>query len=56
MWWGGCGGSGGHYAPTLAKAIVDGNAAGANAQINLAGILVGNPYTNPFENDIGNDP
>jgi hypothetical protein len=37
----------------LAKAILDGNAAGANPQIPLAGILVGNPYTNPFENDIG---
>jgi len=43
---------GGHYAPTLAKAIVDGNKAGKNPQINLKGFAVGNPYTDPEENSI----
>jgi len=44
---------GGHYMPTLALAIVEGNAAGQNPTINFKGVLVGNPFTDPFENDIG---
>ena len=40
---------GGHYVPTLAKAILDGNvglAQGAPGYINLEGIMVGNAWTN----------
>jgi len=44
---------GGHYAPTLARAILSGNAAAQNPYINLKGIMVGNPFTNNFENSIG---
>jgi serine carboxypeptidase-like clade 2 len=36
---------GGHYVPSFAKAIVDGNAAGGNAQLNIRGFLVGNAWT-----------
>ncbi|KAJ1425470.1 peptidase S10, serine carboxypeptidase, partial [Ochromonadaceae sp. CCMP2298] len=39
---------GGHYMPTLAKEIVDMNAAGANPIINFKGFAVGNPYTTPY--------
>eukprot|EP00238_Polyblepharides_amylifera_P001590 CAMPEP_0196571802 /NCGR_PEP_ID=MMETSP1081-20130531/1939_1 /TAXON_ID=36882 /ORGANISM="Pyramimonas amylifera, Strain CCMP720" /LENGTH=553 /DNA_ID=CAMNT_0041888893 /DNA_START=167 /DNA_END=1828 /DNA_ORIENTATION=+ len=45
---------GGHYMPMLAKELVDGNAiASADARVNFKGLLVGNPYTNPDENNIG---
>lgn len=36
---------GGHYMPTLAKEIVDKNAAGENPKINYKGFAVGNPAT-----------
>jgi len=36
---------GGHYMPTLAKKIVDGNTAGKAAKLNFKGFAVGNPYT-----------
>ena len=39
---------GGHYMPTLAKEIVDQNAAGTNPKINFMGFAVGNPYTTPY--------
>lgn len=39
---------GGHYMPTLAKEIVDQNAAGVNPKINFKGFAVGNPYTNVY--------
>lgn len=39
---------GGHYIPTLAKEIVDQNAAGANPKLNFKGFAVGNPYTNVY--------
>eukprot|EP01084_Bolivina_argentea_P106691 190869_1 len=41
---------GGHYMPTLAKYIVDHN---TNSAINFKGFAVGNPFTNPIENSIG---
>jgi len=44
---------GGHYAPTLAKTIVEGNNAGGNAIINFKGFLVGNPLTDMNENAYG---
>jgi len=44
---------GGHYMPTLAKAIVDGNSAGMNPKINFKGFAVGNPYTDPHSNQYG---
>jgi len=43
---------GGHYAPQLALAIVEGNLAGENQAVNFAGFLVGNPYTDPVSNSI----
>lgn len=43
---------GGHYMPTLAKAIVQGNNAGVNPVINFRGFAVGNPYTDPISNGI----
>jgi carboxypeptidase C (cathepsin A) len=39
---------GGHYMPTLAKQIVDSNAAGGNPKLNFKGFAVGNPYTDPY--------
>ena len=36
---------GGHYVPSFAKAIVDGNAAGGNPKLNIQGFLVGNAWT-----------
>ena len=39
---------GGHYMPTLAKQIVDANAAGGNPKLNFKGFAVGNPYTDPY--------
>jgi carboxypeptidase C (cathepsin A) len=39
---------GGHYMPTLAKQIVDSNAAGTNPIINFKGFAVGNPYTDTY--------
>jgi len=36
---------GGHYVPSFAKAIVDGNAAGGSPQLNIKGFLVGNAWT-----------
>jgi len=44
---------GGHYMPTLAKTIVDGNSAGKNKKINFKGFAVGNPWTDPISNNIG---
>ena len=41
---------GGHYMPTTAKYIVDNNKDNA---INFKGFLVGNPFTNPLENAVG---
>jgi carboxypeptidase C (cathepsin A) len=39
--------------PTLAEAIVNGNAAGKNAYINFKGFALGNPYTDPESNSYG---
>jgi len=39
---------GGHYMPTLAKQIVDENAAGTNPTLNFKGFAVGNPYTDNY--------
>lgn len=39
---------GGHYCPTLAKEVVDQNAAGNNPKINFKGFAVGNPYTDVY--------
>jgi carboxypeptidase C (cathepsin A) len=39
---------GGHYMPTLAKQIVDSNAAGNNPVLNFKGFAVGNPYTDVY--------
>jgi carboxypeptidase C (cathepsin A) len=39
---------GGHYMPTLAKQIVDMNAAGGNPKLNFKGFAVGNPYTDTY--------
>jgi serine carboxypeptidase-like clade 2 len=36
---------GGHYVPTEAAAVVRGNAAGGNPQLNLKGFFVGNAWT-----------
>merc|ERR1712087_891346 len=44
---------GGHYMPTLAQQIVLGNKAGGKPQINFKGFFVGNPYTDPVENEKG---
>ena len=39
---------GGHYMPTLAKEIVDQNAAGQNPKLNFKGFAVGNPFTETY--------
>lgn len=39
---------GGHYMPTLAKEIVDMNAAGGNPHLNFKGFAVGNPFTETY--------
>jgi carboxypeptidase C (cathepsin A) len=39
---------GGHYMPTLAKQIVDSNAAGVTPKLNFKGFAVGNPYTDVY--------
>jgi len=39
--------------PTLAQAIVDGNAANVNPKINFKGFMVGNPFTDPVTNNYG---
>lgn len=39
---------GGHYIPHLAKEILDKN----DGNINFRGFLVGNPYVDPFSNDV----
>lgn len=39
---------GGHYMPTLAKTIVDENAAGVNPKLNFKGFAVGNPFTTVY--------
>jgi carboxypeptidase C (cathepsin A) len=44
---------GGHYMPTLAQTIVEGNAAGKNPKIPFGGFMVGNPYTDPYSNRYG---
>eukprot|EP01084_Bolivina_argentea_P170974 296233_1 len=44
---------GGHYMPLLAQQIVEGNKAGNDPQINLKGILVGNPKTDAIEQTKG---
>lgn len=36
---------GGHYVPQLATALLDGNSAGKTPTVPLAGLLVGNPWT-----------
>jgi serine carboxypeptidase-like clade 2 len=40
---------GGHYIPHLAREILDRNTEGA---INFRGFLIGNPYVDPFSNDV----
>jgi carboxypeptidase C (cathepsin A) len=40
---------GGHYIPHLAKTILDKN---TDNSINFRGFLVGNPYVDPFSNDV----
>jgi carboxypeptidase C (cathepsin A) len=40
--------TGGHYIPTLAKQIVDENAAGTNPLLNFKGYAIGNPYINLY--------
>ena len=44
---------GGHYMPTLAKQIIDGNKAGNKPIINFKGVFVGNPSTDPYEHERG---
>jgi carboxypeptidase C (cathepsin A) len=44
---------GGHYMPTWAQAIVQGNAAGVNPKINFKGFMVGNPFTDQTSNNYG---
>eukprot|EP01083_Nonionella_stella_P007795 22426_1 len=44
---------GGHYMPTLAQQITLGNHAGNKPYVNFKGFFVGNPYTNPVENEKG---
>jgi len=44
---------GGHYMPTLAQQIELGNKAGGKPKVNLKGVFVGNPYTDPVENAKG---
>jgi len=44
---------GGHYIPTLTQAILKGNAQGINPNINFKGFFLGNPYTDPTENEYG---
>lgn len=44
---------GGHYMPMTAYQILTNNAAGTTPYINFEGLLVGNPYTDYFENRIG---
>jgi len=44
---------GGHYMPTLAQQITIGNKDGNNPQINFKGVFVGNPFTDPIENKVG---
>lgn len=43
----------GHYVPNLAKAILDGNANANDPQINLQGIMVGNPWTDATIDNLG---
>lgn len=44
---------GGHYMPLTALEVMKNNEAGATPHINLGGFMVGNPYTNGYENTIG---
>jgi len=44
---------GGHYMPTLAQQITIGNKEGKTPQINFKGVFVGNPFTDPIENKVG---
>ena len=44
---------GGHYAPELTLRIIQGNAEGSNAQINLQGMQVGNAWTDAVADNIG---
>eukprot|EP01137_Pigoraptor_chileana_P015432 Opistho-2@71350 len=43
----------GHYVPNLVKAIILSNDAGVNPHINLAGFLVGNPWTDASLDNYG---
>jgi len=44
---------GGHYMPLTALQIMEQNDAGATPEVQLKGFMVGNPYTNSVENNIG---
>ena len=44
---------GGHYMPLTALEIMKNNEAGYEPEINFKGFMVGNPYTNGYENTIG---
>merc|ERR550532_2486566 len=44
---------GGHYMPLTALEVMKNNEAGMAPHINLGGFMVGNPYTNGYENTIG---
>ena len=44
---------GGHYMPRTSLQILENNDAGVEPSVNFKGFLVGNPYTDSFENRIG---
>jgi len=44
---------GGHYMPLTALEVMKNNDAGMTPKVNLGGFMVGNPYTNGYENTIG---
>lgn len=44
---------GGHYVPMTSLVIMKNNLAGSTPEINFKGFLLGNPYTNEYENAYG---
>jgi carboxypeptidase C (cathepsin A) len=44
---------GGHYMPTLTQQIIIGNNAGGSPAVNFKGVFLGNPFTDPVENEKG---
>lgn len=44
---------GGHYVPLISAAVLDYNSMGPKTPINIKGFLVGNPWTDPYSDNLG---